>query len=298
VSDFHHITVMRDEAVAFLAPKSGGVYADTTLGGGGHAEAILEASAPDGRLFGIDRDARALAAARERLSRFGDRATLVHGEMADAKALLAEAGAPRVDGIIADLGVSSPQLDDASRGFSLSSEGPLDMRMDPTRGETAQELIARLDEKELADLLFRLGEEKKSRRVARSIVRARDEGRLETTTDLRRACVRALGPRRGRIDPATRTFQALRIAVNGELEQLEHFVADLAELLADEGVAVIISFHSLEDRIVKWAFRNDTHLEPLTKKPQMAGEVEKHGNPRSRSAKLRAARRVPREVAA
>jgi 16S rRNA (cytosine1402-N4)-methyltransferase len=218
--------------------------------------------------------------------------------MAHARALLTEAGAPQVDGIVADLGVSSPQLDDASRGFSLSQDGPLDMRMDPTSGETARELIERLDEEELANVLFKYGEEKKSRRVARFIVRARDEGHLETTQDLRRACVRALGPRRGRIDPATRTFQALRIAVNGELDQLETFVGDLADILADEGVGVIISFHSLEDRIVKWALRNDARLTPLTKKPQMAGEEERTTNPRSRSAKLRAARRVAREVAA
>jgi 16S rRNA (cytosine1402-N4)-methyltransferase len=298
VSAFHHVTVMPAEAMEYMAPKSGGVYADTTLGGGGHAEAILEACAPDGRLIGIDRDPQAIEAARARLSRFGDRATLVHGEMADALAIIREAGAERVDGIIADLGVSSPQLDQASRGFSLASEGPLDMRMDPTRGETALELLARLDQEELANLLYRYGEEKKSRRVARSILRARDEGRLETTRDLRSACVRALGPKRGRIDPATRTFQALRIAVNGELEQLEALVRDLAEILRDEGVAVIISFHSLEDRIVKWAFRNDPMLTPLTKKPRMAGEEEQRDNPRSRSAKLRAARRLPREVAA
>lgn len=298
MSAFHHVTVMRAEAMEYLAPKAGGVYADATLGGGGHAEAILEASAPDGRLIGIDRDPQAIEAARERLSRFGDRATLVHGEMADALAIIREAGAERVDGIIADLGVSSPQLDQPTRGFSLSSEGPLDMRMDPTSGETARELLDRVDQEELANLLYRYGEEKKSRRVARSILRARDEGRLETTTDLRSACVRALGPKRRRIDPATRTFQALRIAVNGELDQLEALVRDLAEILRDEGVAVIISFHSLEDRIVKWAFRNDALLTPLTKKPRVASEEEQRDNPRSRSAKLRAARRVAREAAA
>ncbi len=298
MSGFHHVTVMRAEALEYLAPEPDRVYADATLGGGGHAEAILEASAPDGRLFGIDRDPNAIEAARARLSRFGDRATLIHGEMADVLAILHDAGAERVDGIIADLGVSSPQLDEASRGFSLASEGPLDMRMDPTKGETALELLARVDEEELANLLYKYGEEKKSRRVARSILRARDEGKLSTTTDLRSACVRALGPKRGRIDPATRTFQALRIAVNGELDQLEALVRDLAEILRDEGVAVIISFHSLEDRIVKWAFRNDPMLVPLTKKPRMAGDEERESNPRSRSAKLRAARRVPREVAA
>jgi 16S rRNA (cytosine1402-N4)-methyltransferase len=298
VSEFHHVTVMLEESLRALAPRSGAVYADTTLGGGGHAEAILEASAPDGRLIGIDRDETALAAARSRLARFGDRATLVHGEMRDVRTLIADAGAARVDGIIADLGVSSPQLDQPSRGFSFSAEGPLDMRMDRSRGQTARELIEELSEGELADLLYELGEERKSRRVARSIMRARDEGELSTTSDLRRACVRALGPKRGRIDPATRTFQALRIAVNGELDQLRTLMADLPVILEDEGVAVVISFHSLEDRIVKRAFRGDERLEPLTKKPQVASDEEQRENPRARSAKLRAARRLPREVAA
>jgi 16S rRNA (cytosine1402-N4)-methyltransferase len=298
MSDFHHVTVMLGETIEYLAPKSGGVYVDATLGGGGHAEAILEASAPDGRLIGIDRDPRALEAARTRLARFGERVAFMHGEMADIRALIVAAGGRRVDGIVADIGVSSPQLDDASRGFSLRADGPLDMRMDPTTGETARELIQRLDERELADLLFQYGEEKKSHRVARSIMRALDEGHLDTTSDLRRACVRALGPRRGRIDPATRTFQALRIVVNAELEQLERLVADLAEVLVDGGVGVVISFHSLEDRIVKWAFRNDARLTPLTKRPRVATDDERDANPRARSAKLRAARRVPREAAA
>lgn len=298
MSDFHHLTVMRDETLAALRPESGRVYADTTLGGGGHAEAILEASSPDGRLIGIDRDPAALAAAGARLERFGDRATLVHGDMANAKAILRDVGAEQVDGIIADLGVSSPQLDDPARGFSFGADGPLDMRMDPTRGLTARELIEQHDENSLADLLYRYGEEKKSRRVARSVLRAQDEGHLETTADLRRACVRALGPRKGRIDPATRTFQALRIAVNRELDQLETFVADLPAILKDDGVGAIISFHSLEDRIVKWAFRNSSHLTPLTKRPLVAGDEERDGNRRARSAKFRAARRNVREQAA
>lgn len=298
MAELAHTPVLVSEMLALLAPHAGGVYADATLGGGGHAEAILDASAPDGRLIGIDRDPAALAAARARLERFGARAALFHAEMAELKHVLAEAGAARVDGLLADLGVSSPQLDDPSRGFSFARPGPLDMRMDPTRGETALELIARLTEEELANVIYRFGEERRSRAVARSIKRAEGEGQLETTEDLRRAVTRALGPRRGRIDPATRTFQALRIAVNREIEQLETLVHDAPDVLEDRGVAAIISFHSLEDRIVKRAFRDDPRLERLTDKPIVPGHEEQRENPRARSAKLRAARRVPREVAA
>lgn len=296
---FRHASVMLDETLEALCPRAGGVYADVTLGGAGHAEAILERSAPDGRLVGVDRDPTALEAAAERLARFGERATLVHGEFAEVGRILAEVGAPRVDGLVADVGVSSPQLDDAARGFSFRFEGPLDMRMDPTKGETARALIARLSERELADLIYQLGEERKSRPIARSIKRASDADELESTEELRKAVVRAIGPRRrGGVDPATRTFQALRIAVNDELGQLDALLAALPTVLADDGVAVLISFHSLEDRKVKWAFRRDEALAPLTKKPVTASDEEKEANPRARSAKLRAARRVPREVAA
>ncbi len=289
-----HTTVLLRETVEVLAPHAGGIYADTTLGGGGHAEAILEASGPDGRLIGIDRDPGAIEAARARLARFGARAALFHGEMAELKRILAEAGTARVHGLVADLGVSSPQLDEASRGFSFARPGPIDMRMDPTRGETALELVARLSDEELADVIYQLGEERRSRAIARSIRRAYEDGELETTADLRRAVTRAVGPRRGRIDPATRTFQALRLAVNRELEQLETLVSDAPDVLEDGGVAAVISFHSLEDRIVKRAFRDDPRLERLTKKPIVPSDEEKRDNPRARSAKLRAARRVPR----
>jgi len=296
---FEHVSVLRDETLAALAPRHGGVYADATLGGGGHAEAILEASAPDGRVIGVDRDEHALEAARRRLERFGGRVTYLHGEFGDLKALLEGAGAARVEGVVADLGVSSPQLDHAERGFSFSHEGPLDMRMDQDAGETARELVERLDERALADVIFLFGEERRSRAIARSIKRAADAGELRTTAELRRAVVRAVGPRRsGGVDPATRTFQALRIAVNRELEQLESLVRDVPDVLADGGVVAIISFHSLEDRIVKRAFRADARLEPLTKKPVQAGDEEAATNPRARSAKLRAARRVSREAEA
>lgn len=293
---YEHLTVMEDEVVAAIAPAAGGVYADCTLGGGGHAEALLRASAPDGRLLGIDRDEVALAAAALRLEPFRGRATLVHGELADLPALARQHGLSRFDGIVADLGVSSPQLDDAARGFSIKSEGPLDMRMDRSRGETALDLVGRLDERELADVLYELGEERRSRAIARSIKRAHEAGELATTADLVRAVHRVTGPRRGRIDPATRTFQALRIAVNRELEQLEALVSSIPDVLADGGIAAVITFHSLEDRIVKRAFRGDERLEALFKKPRTASDEELRRNPRSRSAKLRAARRAPREV--
>jgi len=292
-----HAPVLLRETIEQLAPRSGGVYVDVTLGRGGHAEAILEASAPDGRLIGIDRDPRALEETAPRLARFGRRATLVHAAFDQVRAVLEDEGVPRVDGLLADLGVSSPQLDDPARGFSFRAEGPLDMRMDTTRGDTAAELIAHTDERELADLIYRLGEERRSRPIARAIKRAEAEGRMSTTGDLRAAVVSVLGPRRqGGIDPGTRTFQALRLAVNGELEQLDALLAAIPEVLVDGGVAAIISFHSLEDRAVKRAFRGDDRLVPTTKRPIVAGDAEEHDNPRSRSAKLRAARRAPRAL--
>jgi len=291
---FVHEPVMVRETLQALSPRAGGVYADATAGGGGHSQALLEASAPDGRVVAIDRDPEAVAEAQKRLAAYGERALVLHGDYAELGAILQRCGAERVDGLVADLGVSSHQLQSAERGFAFSAEGPLDMRMDTSSGATLQDLLERIDERDLADVLFRYGEERRSRAVARSIVRARDRGELTSTGDLRHAVVRALGPRRGRIDPATRTFQALRIAVNDELEQLQVLLSALPELLQDAAVAAIISFHSLEDRLVKHAFRGDPRLAPLTKKPQIPSDEEQIDNPRSRSAKLRAARRVPR----
>lgn len=292
---FEHRTVMLDEVLAAIAPRSGGVYLDCTLGGGGHSEAVLEASSPSGRLVAIDRDPVARAAAGARLARFGDRVTIVDARMSEARSVLDSLGVSAVDGLVADLGVSSPQLDDRERGMSFRAEGPLDMRMDPTRGQTARELIDSLDDRELADVIYEYGEERASRPIARAILRARDEGKLDTTLDLARAVYRVLGPPRpGRgPDPATRTFQALRIAVNEELGELDALLAALPSLLVEGGVAAIISFHSLEDRKVKWALRGDDRLEALTKKPVEPSDREQHENPRSRSAKLRAARRLP-----
>ncbi len=291
---FRHATVMLGPTLDFLDPRPGGVYADATLGGGGHAEGILERSAPDGRVIGVDRDETALAAARSRLARWGDRVTFVHGAFAELGTILDEVGVPLVDGVVADLGVSSPQLDRSERGFSFRADGPLDMRMDRSRGETALELIERLDDRSLADVIYDLGEERRSRPIARSIKRAAEQNRLRTTRDLRGAIIRVTGPKRGRVDPATRTFQALRIAVNDELGQMQTLLDSLPDVLSDAGVAVLISFHSLEDRKVKHFFRDEPSLTPLTKKPLVAGEAERETNPRARSAKLRAARRVAR----
>lgn len=287
-----HVTVLRREVVEALSPREGGVYVDVTLGAGGHAEAILEV--PGTRVIGVDRDLAALALAEARLSRFGDRAELVHGRFAELPLLLEAHGkGGKVDGLVADLGVSSMQLNDAARGLSFRAEGPLDMRMDPSAGETALDLIDRLDDEELADIIYRFGEERRSRRVARCIKQARDHGELQTTLDLRRAVVRAVGPARiGGVDPATRTFQALRIAVNGELEELERLLLVAAEVVAPGGIVAIISFHSLEDRLVKRALRDPRLFRPLTKKPLTPSDEEMSDNPRARSAKLRAAERL------
>jgi 16S rRNA (cytosine1402-N4)-methyltransferase len=292
VKRFEHATVMRDEVVRALAPRPGGVYVDATLGAGGHTVALLEAE-PKARIVGLDRDPAAIAAAQERLAPVADRVMLVRAAFSSAREQLDALGVARADGLIADLGVSSPQLDDADRGMSFRREGPLDMRMDPEGGETALELVDRLSDDELADVIYQYGDERRSRRIARSIKKALAAGELRTTLDLRRAIVRAVGPARvGGIDPATRTFQALRIAVNRELEELEALITSLPGVIADGGVAAILSFHSLEDRLVKRAFAAGGWA-PLTKKPMVPTDEECAQNARARSAKLRAARRVP-----
>ena len=309
--DFAHASVLLGEVLQYLSPREDGVYVDCTVGGAGHASAIAAALGPTGRLVGIDRDPAALAAARERL---GEGVTLVHAELGDVREILAELGIAKVDGFLADLGVSSPQLDRAERGFSFTREGPLDMRMDPTRGHTALELLRTIETDELATIISELGEERHARRVARLIKQAIDEDRIVTTTDL--AAVVAQGipvmeQRKSKIHPATRTFQALRIAVNAELDQLSRFLAAFPDLLAPGGRCAIISFHSLEDRLVKNAFRDLTwtsslpsrlaaeageRVEPvvelLTKKAVFATDDEIAANPRSRSARLRACMRT------
>ncbi len=286
---FVHATVMTAEVLAALAPKTG-VFVDATVGGGGHAEAIL-AAAPKVKLVAFDRDPSALEAARERLAPFGDRATFVHARFGALEEELAARKIGQIQGLCADLGVSSPQIDDPSRGMSFRHEGPLDMRMDPSAGETALEMIERLSEDELADVIFHAGDERRSRRIARSIKRAQRDNELASTVELRRAVVRAVGPMRvGGIDPATRTFQALRISLNDELGELDRLLVSLPRVVAPGGVASIISFHSLEDRKVKHTFAVRETWETLTKKPVMAADAEREANPRSGSAKLRSAK--------
>jgi 16S rRNA (cytosine1402-N4)-methyltransferase len=290
-AEFDHQAVMKQEVVAAIAPRVDGVYLDVTLGRGGHTLGLLEGGA--GRLVGIDRDEVALRTTKHRLASFEDRVTLVHASFGQIEDTLASLGVERVDGACADLGVSSPQLDDPARGMSFRREGPIDMRMDLSGGETAFELIERLSDEGLADVLYRYGEEHRSRRIARSIKRALADGELRTTLDLRRAVVRAVGPVRvGGVDPATRTFQALRIAVNDEMGELAALLGALQRVVAPGGVVAILAFHSLEDRLVKRAFQDSSVWEPLWKKPRVASDDETAENPRSRSAKLRAARRA------
>lgn len=296
-----HAPVLLSETVAFLDPSRGGTFVDCTLGLGGHAAALLEAGAA--RVIGIDRDAGAIEVARERLAPWGDRVVLAHADYRELTSVLARLGVGPVDGALADLGVSSMQLDEPSRGFSFRADGPLDMRMDVSRGATAAEMLAEVEEQDLADVIFRFGEDRKSRRIARAIVAAREEAPIETTARLASIVRRAAGGGvYQRIDPATRTFQALRIWVNRELEGLDAFVVDAVRALRLGGRLVIIAFHSLEDRIVKHTarvlakgdglLRSEGLVRVLTKKPVVAGQAERDVNPRSRSAKLRAVERV------
>ena len=297
-----HLPVLLDEAMAWLDPKPGGRYCDATLGAGGHTLAVLERSAPDGRVVGLDRDPNAIAAAGARLQPFGDRVTLVHARFSEARAVLERLGMIPIDGFLVDLGVSSPQLDRAERGFSFRTDGPLDMRMDPTSGETAAELLHRVDEGELTQIIRELGEERHAARVARAIVEARRAGPVETTGKLAAIVARALPRHEHNKNPATRTFQALRISVNDELGELERFLAVAADCLRPGGRLVVIAFHSLEDRIVKWrlrelAGRSGNRSEPallklLTKHVIVPGDEERARNPRARSARLRAAERL------
>jgi len=289
---FSHVSVMLGEVVTALEPTRGGVFVDATAGGAGHSAALLAAS-PNVRVIACDRDPLAVRTAETRLAQFGARATVLHSSFAEIPARLAEIGITQIEGLLADLGVSSQQLADAERGMSFRMSGPLDMRMDPTRGETALELIARLSQDQLADVIYELGEERRSRRVARCIKQALAANELNDTLELRRAVVRAVGPRRlGGVDPATKTFQALRIAVNAELDQLNALLGCAKDLLRPGGIAAFISFHSLEDRLVKRAFLDRSSWQRLNKKPILAGETELSENPRARSAKLRVARRI------
>ena len=291
-----HVPVLTAAVLDHLRPERGGVFVDCTVGLGGHSRALLEAGAT--RIIGLDRDEDALSQARATLSPFADRAELVHGDYRSIADVLDQRGIALVDGALADLGVSSMQFDAPGRGFSFQRDEPLDMRMDRGSGQTAADFVAGSTEEELADTIYAYGEERFSRRIARALVAARREAPIDTTGRLA-SIVRRAVPVRGysRIDPATRTFQALRIWVNRELEGLDGFLEAAVKRLRIGARLVVISFHSLEDRIVKHTFRalahsQDATLRILTKRPVVADEDEVRRNPRARSAKLRAAEKL------
>lgn len=287
-----HVSVLPAEVMHYLEPEPGQIVVDATVGAGGHARLIAERIGQTGQLVCLDRDPAMLELARRRLEGLETPVRYMHGEFDQLRVALDELGIEAVHGVIADLGICSDQLDDPERGFSFQQPGPLDMRMDREEGEPASALLHSLEERDLADLIWKYGEERFSRRVAKRIVEQRRQEPIETTEQLAEL-VRRCVPRskKGNIDPATRVFQALRIAVNDELGVLERFLQELPGCLTAGGRAVIISFHSLEDRLVKNAFRNRDVWEVQTKKPVQATEEEMRANPRSRSAKLRAARK-------
>ena len=291
-----HVPVLLDEVRPLLQPERGGIFVDCTLGLGGHSRMLLDSGAT--RVIGIDRDTDAIAIAKENLAAFADRVTFVHADYREVAEVLDAHGVTEVAGLLADFGVSSMQLDADGRGFSFRRDEPLDMRMDRSQGETAADLIDGVDETELADVIYRFGEERRSRQVARAIVMARGQSPITTTGRLAEIVRRGVAARGWqRIDPATRTFQALRIWVNRELDDLDSFIGRAASRLQVEGRLALISFHSLEDRVVKHTLRDlargdDAVIKVLTKHPVIAGDAEAAVNPRARSAKLRAAVRV------
>lgn len=313
-----HVPVMLEEVLSLLQPRSGGLYVDGTLGGGGHTEAILRQSAPDGQVVGIDTDAQALARVGERLTDMvvAQRLTLVHGNFAQLASIVSEVGVASVQGVLLDLGFSSNQMDDPARGFAFSADGPLDMRLDQSQGASAADLVNSASEQELADIIWRYGEETRSRQIARRIVHARTQSAITRTARLAELAAAGVPYKSGAIHPATRTFQALRIAVNKELERLEVALPQILEVLragkaskrnGAGGRMIIIAFHSLEDRLVKEFMRREAkdcicppgipvcmcghkaQLRLLTPKPLVPTEQEIMANPRARSAKLRVA---------
>jgi 16S rRNA (cytosine1402-N4)-methyltransferase len=307
----YHESVMRNEVLHYLNVHMEGVIVDGTLGDGGHTEFILKNTAPEIRVLAIDRDSSAIERASERLSPFRDRVTLAHGNLGDIKELAAENGITSLVGLLMDLGVSSPQLDTAGRGFSIQHDGPLDMRMDSSQKTSAADLLIKLSDAELASIIKDYGEERYAKRVVRAIRREQEEQPITTTGQLSRIVARVVkSSRHSRIHPATRTFQALRIAVNDELEQLKTALAGMMGLLHSTARVAVISFHSLEDRIVKTFFRDEEKgcscppkipicvcgrmpaLKILTRKPLVPSEEEVAQNPRSCSAKLRVAERI------
>lgn len=307
-----HKPVLRAETVELLKPQAAEIFVDATLGLGGHTEAILSLSA-ETKVIGIDQDTQAIEFAGERLEKFGERIEIFHSNFSEIKQVLARAGIEKVDGILADLGVSSLQFDSETRGFSFRFDAPLDMRMNAdSDAETAAEMLENLSEEEIADIIYKFGEERFSRRIARRIVWKREIGEpVRTTKELAETVEKAIGRgKKDKIHPATKTFQALRIAVNGELEILEQFIRDCIDVLKKDGRLVLITFHSLEDRIVKQAMQKlsgkcfcpprlpvcvcgaTKEVEILTKKPVVPSEKELEENPRARSAKLRACRKL------
>jgi 16S rRNA (cytosine1402-N4)-methyltransferase len=287
-----HVPVMLDEIVDYLEPRAGAIIVDGTLGGGGHTRALAERVVPKGRIIAMDRDPAAIAAAEENLA--GLPVVLVRGNFRDLPEVLKQQQTGLVDGVLLDLGLSSDQLADSGRGFSFDSEGPLDLRFDPTRGEPAARLVNRLSAKHLADLIYLYGEERHSRRIAQAVVESRRKQPIRTAAELADLVRRTVPKPKAaqRIDAATRTFQALRIAVNEELKSLEIALRRIPECLAAGGRLAVISFHSLEDRRVKEAFRDDTRYNVLTRRPVRPEAEEVDRNPRSRSAKLRVAERA------
>lgn len=308
--NFGHTPVLIQESMGLLKPKSGERYLDGTLGGGGHAEQILLRSSPDGRVLGLDWDEDAIKAARKRLDGFGHRLTILQANFQQAKVILRDMNWGKIDGVLLDLGVSSHQFDAAERGFSFQSSAPLDMRMDRRQSLTAFEIVNTFPQTEIAKIITDYGEEPRARRIADVIVAERKDRAIETTTDLARVIARVKGRRSRAHHPATQTFQALRIAVNHELESLKEFLEQGYEMLQSGGRMVIISFHSLEDRLVKTAFRKWSQkclcpprtmkcecgwtqkVQRLTRKPIIASAEEVRANPRARAAKLRAVVRV------
>jgi 16S rRNA (cytosine1402-N4)-methyltransferase len=306
----YHTPVLLEEVVNQLAPRRGGLYVDCTVGGGGHAREILRACGPDGRLVGLDWDDEAIPQARERLSEWGARVQLVRANYVDLERALMSLGVTMVDGVLFDLGVSSRQFDAPERGFSFQREGPLDMRMSRQLGATARDVLRTASLEDLARIFRIYGEEKRARAITQKIVSEREHAPLETTTQLARLVERVLGPKRGPIHPATRVFQALRIAVNNELDNLQRGLEVATQFLKSGGRLAVISFHSLEDRIVKQFFVEQSSgcvcptdlpacacgrkkvLRIVTRKPLTAGEEEIRANPRARSAKLRVAEKL------
>lgn len=306
-----HVPVLLSEVVETLAVKSGRRYLDGTAGGGGHSEAILKASEPDGRVLALDRDPAAVERVRNRLRAWGDRVTVVQSNFSELETCAKRWGFDNLDGILLDLGLSSDQLSERKRGFSFQEDGPLDMRMNPSDSVCAADLVNRSEEGELSELLWQLGEERDSRRIAAAIVQDRDDHPFETTAELASLVARVKGNRRrGRIHPATKTFQALRMRVNREMESLEQGLDAAMQVVRPGGRVAVITFHSLEDRMVKQAFRRHAgrmvslpeggerwegrlpKMRRITRKPITASQAELESNPRARSAKLRVVERV------